>query len=94
MTKVPYFRKFFRSYRKSRRPRSNHFYIPGHPVPPKGALRDVNNAGWDAVDADGVLSQGHLRRREVVWSGGPALFSFAKEPIKRIEAKGFGEIRR
>jgi hypothetical protein len=30
---------------------------------------------------------------KVVWSCNPVLFSFAKERIKRREAKGFGDIR-
>jgi hypothetical protein len=33
-------------------------YISLRPVPPKGALRNVNNAGRDAVDADGASDEG------------------------------------
>ena len=36
----------------------NHFYIPRCPAPPKGALRNVNNAGRDAVDAEGASDEG------------------------------------
>jgi len=32
-------------------------YLSGIP-PTKGALRNVNNAGRDAVDADGALDEG------------------------------------
>ena len=28
----------------------------------RGALRNVNNAGWDAVDADGAIDERRLRR--------------------------------
>jgi hypothetical protein len=36
----------------------NHRYISRHPVPPGGALRNVTNAGRDAVDADRALDEG------------------------------------
>src|ERR1700722_5755021 len=40
--------------------------------PTKGALRNVNDAGRDAVDAEGALRRGHLRRTcEVVWAWHP-----------------------
>ena len=33
-------------------------YILRHPVPLRGALRNVTNAGRDAVDADGAPDEG------------------------------------
>jgi len=33
---------------------ANQFYIRSHPVPHRGALRNVTNAERDAVDADGA----------------------------------------
>jgi hypothetical protein len=36
----------------------NHFYIHRHPVPLRGALRNVTSAGRDAVDADGAPDEG------------------------------------
>jgi hypothetical protein len=32
-------------------------YMTGHPVPLRGALRNVINAGRDAVDADGAFDE-------------------------------------
>jgi hypothetical protein len=47
---------------------ANQFYIRSHPVPHRGALRNVTNAGRDAMDADGApdVSTGRGRRRRVV----------------------------
>jgi hypothetical protein len=39
-------------------PDPNHFYIRRHPVPLRGALRNVTSAGRDAVDADGAPDEG------------------------------------
>ena len=39
-----------------RRPKS--LYIHRHPVPLRGALRNVTSAGRDAVDADGAPDEG------------------------------------
>jgi hypothetical protein len=39
-------------------PDPNHFYIHRHPVPLRGALRNVTSAGRDAVDADGAPDEG------------------------------------
>jgi hypothetical protein len=33
-----------------------------HPVPTRGALRNVINAGWDAVDAGGANDEGAILR--------------------------------
>jgi hypothetical protein len=48
-------------------PYPNHFYIyavPSH----RGALRNVTDAGRDAVDADALLTNGAEADGEVVWS--------------------------
>ena len=39
-----------------------------HPVPLRGALRNVNDAGRDAVDADALLTNGAEADGEDVWS--------------------------
>jgi hypothetical protein len=46
----------------------------------------------DAVDALVLLTNGAKADGEVVWSCSPALLSFAKEPKKSREAKGFDDI--
>jgi hypothetical protein len=37
-------------------------YMTSHPVPTRGALRNVINAGWDAVDAGGTKDEGAIPR--------------------------------
>jgi hypothetical protein len=66
-----------------------------HPMPSRpseGRFAIVTNVGRDAVDADALLTNGADADGEVVWSCSPVLFSFAKEPIKLIKTKGFGQI--
>ena len=41
--------------------------MTGHPVPLRGALRNVPARGGDAVDADGVLTRALEADGEVVW---------------------------
>ena len=41
-------------------------YMIGHPVPPRGALRNVPARGGDAVDGDGVLTRAPEADGEVV----------------------------
>jgi hypothetical protein len=46
----------------------NHFYIPRHPVPLRGALRNVTSAGRAAVDATARLTSVANADGEDVWS--------------------------
>jgi hypothetical protein len=39
-------------------PKQNHRYIRSHPVPPKGRIAVVTDAGRVAVDADGASDEG------------------------------------
>jgi hypothetical protein len=39
-------------------PNANHRYIRSHPVPPKGRIAVVTDAGRVAVDADGASDEG------------------------------------
>ena len=39
-----------------------------HPVPHEGRIAIVTDAGWDAVDADALLTNGADADGEVVWS--------------------------
>jgi hypothetical protein len=39
-------------------PKPNHRYIRSHPVPPKGRIAVVTDAGRVAVDADGASDEG------------------------------------
>jgi hypothetical protein len=48
---ILYKRIKIRIYRINDRP-----YI--HPIPPQGALRNVNNAGWAVMDAEGASDEG------------------------------------
>jgi hypothetical protein len=48
-------------------PKSNHLYS-SCVLPDRGALRNVINAGRDAVDADAPLTNGAEADGEVVWS--------------------------
>ena len=43
----------------------------GHPVPLRGALRNVPARGGDAVDVDGVLTRAPEADGEIMWSRHP-----------------------
>jgi hypothetical protein len=78
-----------RLYRNKSRP-----YI--HAIPPDGgALANVNNAGWAAVDAEGAFDEGPKAYGEGVWSrhrdadvksaGQEPLMMVAKKPVHQGE---------
>ena len=46
----------------------NHFYIPRRPVPLEGRLAIVTDAGRDAADVGGALTNAPAADGEVVWS--------------------------
>jgi hypothetical protein len=49
-------------------PDPNHFTYSRRLVPPEGRLAIVTDAGRDAVDADGVLTNAPEVDGEIVWS--------------------------
>src|SRR6476620_5452830 len=53
-------------FRLTRRANQRYLLAPSHPM--RGALRNVTNVRWDAVDAEGALDvrAGSVRRRRVV----------------------------
>jgi hypothetical protein len=46
----------------------NHRLIPSRPVPQRGRLAIVTNAGRDAVDAEALLTNSAQADGEVAWS--------------------------
>jgi hypothetical protein len=57
-----------------------------------GAKRRSQGGLWLVSGFAGAQTNGADAYGEVVWSCNPVLFSSAKEPIKRRETKGFGDI--
>jgi hypothetical protein len=65
-------------------PDPNHFTYCRRPVPSEGRLAIVTDAGRDAVDADGALTNALEADGEGVWSCAPTLASsFAVRPARR-----------
>jgi hypothetical protein len=58
----------------------NHLYIVSRPIPHKGRIAIVTDAGWDAMDAGGASDEGAvLRTEELRGPDAPTLASSPRE---------------